>query len=341
MKKTKKISTRIKNLTSLVIVLVFIIISSTIFLNERNSKDALVINIVGKQRMLTQQIAKNVFYLYQTNTTDFTELDAAIQEFIYALNSLKEGNDLLKISPVSDKLITSQFYVIDVIWNNYIQNVEQFKREIIFGVENNNHSKPVKFYVNAVNDINKDLLFEVDKLVNFYTLYAENKTAYLRYFQFAAGFVLLVVFLYIYNELKEIENNIQNFIVSLKQVALTKDIKRIELLQPPQEDTEIIEISDSFNAFIEKVNSAMEFSTNAIIQSKYATSKLEEITDEFEKVIDNMQDSAHISEHLNTSEDMVIESTEDLINSTKRLEELKNKLNQLKELSTNKLNEVI
>jgi nitrate/nitrite-specific signal transduction histidine kinase len=58
-----KISTKIKLLGALLIALMVSVISTTIYLNQQNIKDALVVNIVGKQRMLTQKISKNVFYL--------------------------------------------------------------------------------------------------------------------------------------------------------------------------------------------------------------------------------------------------------------------------------------
>ena len=42
-----------------------------------------------------------------------------------------------------------------------------------------------------------------------------------------------------------------------------------------------------------------------------------------------MQNKTDISKQLDKSEDMVIESTEDLINSTKKLQELKKELDKL------------
>ncbi len=334
MKKAQRISTKIKILSSIVMALVFIIISSTIFLNARTEKDALIINIVGKQRMLTQKIAKNVFYLYETKSTNFTELDNAVQEFTYALNSLRNGNKLLGISASPNQLIANQFYTIDVVWNSYIQNVQQFKREMLFD-NNNLHSKPIQNYVNAIYDINPTLLYEVDRLVNFYTLYAERKTNYLKYFQYGAAFILMLVFIYIFIKLREIEEHTQSFIDSVKKLTQDNEITELTPIQSVPEEGEILEISDSLNSFINKVNSAMQFSSNAITQSQHASNQLEKITEEFDQIIDNLKDNSNISEHINTSEDMIIESTEELINSTKRLEELKDKLEKLKKLTLN------
>ena len=55
MKITNKISTKIKIIGSLLIILMLSTIATTIYLNQQTYKDALIINIAGKQRMLTQK----------------------------------------------------------------------------------------------------------------------------------------------------------------------------------------------------------------------------------------------------------------------------------------------
>lgn len=331
--KNQKISTKIKTLGALLVFLTLCIIATTIYLNEKNTKDALIINIVGKQRMLTQKIAKNVFYLHYTRSSNFIELDAAIQEFIYSLNSLKNGNELLGIKPVPTENIATQFYIIDIIWNNYNQNVQDFKRELL--LEQDNYSKRTQLYVDTIYTTNTVLLNEVDNLVHLYTVYAENKTKYLKYFQYAAAVVLILLFFYGFIKLREIEQNAQNFIDSTKKLIQGNDIEHLKPIEVKAE-SEIVEVSDTINCFINKINSAMEFSSSAIEQSKQASNKLEEITEEFDKILDDLKDSTSISQQLNKSEDMVIESTEDLIASTKRLQELKNELDKLKQSCNDK-----
>ena len=52
MKKVTSISKKIRILGALLIVLMLSVIATTIYLNQQNAKDALIINIAGKQRML-------------------------------------------------------------------------------------------------------------------------------------------------------------------------------------------------------------------------------------------------------------------------------------------------
>ena len=65
MKKFNKISTKIKFIGGILVILMLSVIMTIIYLNQQNAKDALVVNIVGKQRMLTQKISK-IFFTYTT-----------------------------------------------------------------------------------------------------------------------------------------------------------------------------------------------------------------------------------------------------------------------------------
>ena len=124
------------------------------------------------------------------------------------------------------------------------------------------------------------------------------------------------------------EENAKRFFEESKKII---DYNNNEPLTPIriQAEKEIVEATDTINCFIDKINSAMSYSASAIEHSKNASVKLEEITDEFDKVIGELTNSADISKQLNKSEDIVIQSQENLMNSTKKLQELKNELDKL------------
>lgn len=320
------ISKKIKTIGAILFVLMLSIIIATIYLNARNKKDALVINIAGKERMLTQKISKNIFYLYNSDTNDYTELDNATQEFIYNLTSLKNGNKLTGIEEVPTDKIAEQIAKVDLLWRNFDNNVQRFK-ELLLQRDDKNE-KIIKNIVNSIYNTNNHLLQEVDNLVTMYTVYTENKTEYLKYFQFGSALLILILIAYSFSQLKSIESNAKKFLEFSKQLIQNPEDTPLKPMEIDAEE-EIVAATDTINCFINKVNSAMDYSAEAIEHSKQASSKLEEITDEFDKVLVELKDSAELSRHLDKSEDMVIESTEDLINSTKKLQELRNELDKL------------
>ena len=324
--KQNTISTKIKFIGILFIVLMTSIIATTIYLNEKNKKDALLINIAGKQRMLTQNISKNIFYLYHNNNDSYSELDSSTIEFIYNLNSLKDGNTLTGISKAPTDEIAKQLSKVEILWNIFHKNINEFKS--LVQKNDNNNDAILKNIVNSIHSTNPILLTEVDNLVSMYTRYMEQKSDYLRYIQYIFAIIIIFLMAYSFSQLKSMEENAKRFFEESKRIM---ENDNNELLVPIkiEAEKEIVDATDTINCFIDKINSAMTYSANAIEQSKNASIKLEEITDEFDKIIDELTNSADISKQLNKSEDIVIQSQENLMNSTKKLQELKNELDKL------------
>jgi hypothetical protein len=324
--KQNTISTKIRFIGILFIVLTTSIIATTIYLNEKNKKDALIINIAGKQRMLTQNISKNIFYLYHNNNDSYSELDSSTIEFIYNLNSLKDGNTLTGISKAPTDEIAKQLLKVEILWNYFHKNINGFK-DLIQRNDKSNDAD-LKNIVTSVYSNNTILLSEVENLVSMYTIYTEQKSDYLRYVQYIFAIIIIFLMVYSFSQLKSMEENAKRFFEESKKIM---ENDNNELLVPIkiEAEEEIVEATDTINCFIDKINSAMTYSANAIEHSKNASIKLEEITDEFDKIIDELTNSADISKQLNKSEDIVIQSQENLMNSTKKLQELKNELDKL------------
>ena len=324
---TGKISTKIKILGALLVFLMVSLIGLTIYLNQKNVKDALIINIAGKERMLTQKISKNIFYLYQNNSTNFNELDIAVEEFIYGINSLKDGNALIGIMAIPTDKIAQQISKILILWNSFNKNTQTFKKLLI--IRNKDNEPVLHSNVSSIYNSNIYLLEEVDNLVTMYTDYMESKTQTIKYFQYGGAILLFIVIMYSLIQLKKIEAHAQEFLDNSKIIIQSQiENKPFETITIDAE-SEIVEATDTLNCFIHKINSAMDYSSEAIAKTQMASVKLEEITDEFDQIINDMQDSSTITSQLDKSEDIMIQSNEELIKSTKKLEKLKLELYKL------------
>ena len=326
MKKINKISTKIKIMGSLLLFLMVSVIGTTIYLNKQNTKDAVIINIAGKQRMLTQKIAKNIFYIHYTYNQDFYELNAAADEFIKGLNILKHGDHDKGISAISTYNISKQLIEVRRLWDDYYEDVQNFKLLTQSYSDRDEGEKIVK----SIYKNNTILLDNVDKLVTMYTNNSEDKTNFIKSFQYLAGGILLIIFLYSLMQLRSIESHVDIFLQYSKTLLSNKDTSEFKPIKLEAEsESEIIEVGDTINCFVQKINSAMDHSNEALLQSEKASSKLEELTDEFDTILSELKDASAVSKHLNNSEDIVIESTEELINSTKKLSNLKVELEKL------------
>jgi len=288
----------------------------------------LIINIAGKERMLTQKISKNIFYLYNQRELDFNELDNAVEEFKHILDSLKNGDELRGISPVPTDEIALQISKVIVLWNSFNTNVQTFKELII--TKNDTNDTKLQVQVNSIYTSNNTLLKEVDILVSMYTQYTEQKTHTIKNFQYFGAFVLFLLIIYSLQQLKSIETHANEFLQYSKNIINTQvENKPIEYIEIDAEK-EIVEVSDTLNCFINKINSAMQYSEEAVAKSLLASEKLEEITDEFDKLLDDIEDSQALSSELSKSEDIAIQSSEDLLQTTKKLANLKQQLDTLR-----------
>jgi len=327
--KTNTISRKIKLLGILFAILMLSIINTTIYLSEKNKKDALIINLAGKERMLTQKISKNIFYIYHNNHSSFNELDMSTIEFLYNLNSLKDGNTLIGIEKSPTKLISNQIIKIQKLWDDFYLHINEFKKYSLD--EQSNNEQKLKDIINSIHNTNNILLEEVDNLVTLYTLHAEKKTDFIRYIQYLFFLFIVLLIIYSFIQLRKMESNAKKFLQYSKELVQTSDITELKPIEIEAEK-EILEASDTINCFIDKINSAVNYSQEAIEKSQNASVQLEGITDEFDKIIDELKHSGDVSIYLDKSEDMVIQSHEDLIKSTEKLNNLKNQLNTLLEV---------
>ena len=327
MKKINKISTKIKFLGALLSILMIGVLSITIYLNQQNVKDALIMNMVGKQRMLTQKISKNIFYIAHNPNKDFYELNAAVDEFIGALNILKHGDKQKGIAPAPTQTIRKQLGEVSLLWDLFYQDVQKYK--MYAASSEAGSEQELKKILYSIYMKNTVLLDNVDKLVTMYTEHIESKTEDIKFFQYSAASVLFMLFLYALLQLRAIESHVDEFMEYSKMLASHEEVG--EKLTPMKihAESEIVEVSDTINCFINKINSAMDYSNEALLQSQKAALKLEELTDEFDSILDELKDTSLANKHLANSEDIVIESTEELMNSTRKLQNLKNELEKL------------
>lgn len=320
--KTYKISTKIKLIGAIFVITIFTVITSTIYLNQKNVKDSLRINIAGKERMLTQKMAKNIFSTYQTTKVDFIELDKAVSEFEFGLNTLKHGNELLGIKSAPTESIKEQISKVELLWSSFKNNIVQFKQGHLNANEQLKESS-----MQFISKTNNELLNEVDTMVSMFTKYSEEKTNFIKKFQYIAMAVLFYLVIYSLLQLRQIETHAREFMEKSKEIA------NIEtgIYEPinVEAESEIVEVADNLNCFINKLNSAMQYSNEAVAQSKNASKKLEELTDEFDHIIDEMENSSAVISKLDKSEDIALDSTESLLKTTKKLQDLKTELDSL------------
>ncbi|WP_300668112.1 type IV pili methyl-accepting chemotaxis transducer N-terminal domain-containing protein [Helicobacter sp. UBA3407] len=122
-----KIVTRLIILGILTTFCVGVMILSVIFINQLGIQDGYIINIAGKERMLTQKITKEIFLINSQNSQDYTALNLALEEFENNLNTLRFGNPQKNINPPTKTTIITKLEAITTQWTHFKTIVEDFK----------------------------------------------------------------------------------------------------------------------------------------------------------------------------------------------------------------------
>lgn len=236
------------SVTGFILLLVMGFISSFIFISLQK-KDALLVNLAGRQRMLSQKMIKELFLL-QSDSGSLkrkSDLNNSVKIFDITLKSLLNGGEApldlewkrsVMLPASSEKELTEQLKKIISIWAEIQPMLDDLEKS----------TNPEK--LSSLMERNQILLKEMDKAVVIFQNQAESKVSLMFTFQivFLVLGIMLSVFYYFYADRKIILplKNISSYmnIIASNKGDLTYKV-RIET------DDELGKLSSDFNQFSE------------------------------------------------------------------------------------------
>jgi len=159
--------------------------------------DSTVINIAGRQRMLSQKLAKNVVSLSSTSSLkEQLAITNKLKETLYlwelSHNSLQNGNDSLRLPNTNSEAITLKFSTLNPVFDT----IAKASKAIISKIENRGTNAAT--YLNDVTIVKMneaEFLKQMDAIVNQYNTEAEEKVAWLRKLEFWLTILTLAILL--------------------------------------------------------------------------------------------------------------------------------------------------
>jgi len=128
-----KISSKINFIGGMLSLIVIANVVLTIYLNKKQEGDSYIINIAGRQRMLSQKITKEIFYSKSSENFDFQTLNDDIETFEKNLYILINGNKKLNVYKPPNKEIKDKLNQVLNIWLPFkkkIKEVEECSTDI-------------------------------------------------------------------------------------------------------------------------------------------------------------------------------------------------------------------
>ena len=124
------------------------------------ASDVNVINLAGKQRMLTQKMSKEFFLIAKGHDVDANKasLEKTMNLFDTTLIGLIDGDDALGLSPAPTDEILAQLEKVQSMWTPFKASLE---------------AGPSDASIKAVADTNVPLLKEMNKAVGMFAALGE------------------------------------------------------------------------------------------------------------------------------------------------------------------------
>ena len=287
--------------------------------------DGVHIDDSGRQRMLSQRMGLYVGrYLRTANAQDFAMYADAKALYDKTMKSFLDDPQV-KDAPQVQKIVEET--------NIYWEDFEKYLNKLIT-IEND-----INKYMFYIYEKNVQLLNAMDDAVWLYTDHSEAKNDLFLKFQYMALIIGFVIILYTFVISKEIIEHLEGFVQKAKELASGEigHIASQSVILPENSEDELKEASSHISLFVQKVNLAMSESEEALKKAENAVSQLQDLAEEVEEAIADMgideAEKRKFDKNVNATEDIAIQSAENLIHVTKMLQKLKKSLNAMVESS--------
>ncbi|WP_294966502.1 hypothetical protein [Sulfurimonas sp.] len=291
-------------------------------INEKNKFNNKLLDKINSQKNITQEISKDIFFIYKNKNVSTKQLDDSIKEFI---DNLKNRDQITK--HMNSIEIKNQSDEIVLLWEEFHLYVKNFRdrRKVITAYTDILLGRVVKDIYNT----NLQLVVKFNKLISMHNKNYEETINNYKRFQYILFFALVFLLIYLFTQLKDVIVFMQKFIKTSKTIITNSSIKELKPINIKQNSKELLEASNNFNTLVDKINSSIEHSTNSIEHSYQSLENVENNIEDFLELLNVMDEEQNIDKDLTKKEDALIQSLEELTSSTIKLQNLKSDLNNL------------
>ncbi len=178
-----KLTSAICLITLISILLVFFTVNTL----KNQKDDSTVINIAGRQRMLSQKMSKEALCIQ--SGLEIEECRSSLKEtyalFDSSLKGLINGNSSMQLPPTNNPAILGQMRKVESLWNNFSTQIQTML----------NPSSKGEVVTQAIQNILKSnipLLTEMNKAVGMYATQSQKKITKLTTALYIGGIIVLI-----------------------------------------------------------------------------------------------------------------------------------------------------
>ncbi len=314
--------TKIKTVGALIFALSIILALLFNYISKQNRVNSELLNTINMQKAFTQEVSKNVFYIYKNPNSSHKELDKYMKKFAQEMNTREN-----KFQIISSKEIEKQNKTITKEWNKFYLSVQYFRDQS--KVTSTYSTLVLQKTVNNIYNKNLMLVVNLNKLIELHQVYFENQLQNYRTIQYALFILLFLLLIYLFTQLKVTISFIQKFLYTSQNIITKSTIKELEPIEVQNSTSDILEATNNFNFLVQKINSSIDNSATSI---EHSVKSLELVEDNIEDLLDLvaiMEENSEVDRELTKREDTLIQSLEELTTSAQNLKALKEALHNL------------
>jgi len=316
--------TKIKLLAALIFILSLLLAYYSKYTSSQNELHIKTLKRIHEQKAFTQEISKNIFYIYNSGNSSTKDLDRSIKIFVNNMNQREEILDNIFSSDIQkqrEKIVKE--------WNAFYLLVQKFRD--LNRVNSNAYTNiALEEIVKQIYEANARLIVEFNRLIKMY----KEKFEYFIYFskivQITLFISLIVLLIYFFTQLKDIITFIQNFLSTSKKVASKESIKGIQTIETNSSVNAVTEAADNFNALVNKINISIDYSSESIANASESLETIEKNIEELLDFMSSVDTKNSYDKEMIKKEDILIEALDELSASLQKLQKLKNNLNNFK-----------
>ncbi|MCH9741100.1 MAG: type IV pili methyl-accepting chemotaxis transducer N-terminal domain-containing protein [Epsilonproteobacteria bacterium] len=278
------------------------------------------IDLAGKQRMLSQRmISYALLYLNETKPESYSNFVESFKEYDKTIKMFS-SNIILNKEQTLKELIEKNL----IFWEKYSTEANDL-------IQLQSKMNEINNYIYNTNTL---ILDSMDQTVSIYSIHSENQRALIEKIEYTLGIIALLIMFYSVFLTKNIEKLFARFLSHSKDLTEAVDVSQNDLNSVPkcEYNNELAQASTHLKSFITKIDMMIIDARKAIKMSKDITQELSNVGDMVQKELGEKHiDSSELEAFIDKSEDVAIQSIEDLQNSEKLLEKLHSNLLKLLE----------
>ncbi len=316
--------TKIKFLGALIFILSLVLAYYSKYVANQNEMNIEFLKSINEQKTFTEEISKNIFYIFNNKGTSTKELEKSIKLFVNNINYHEDN-----LNEIFSKDMQNQRDKIIKQWNQFYRLVQQFRDTI--KIDNNPYTNMlIEQLVKDIYKNNLSLMIEFNKLSEIHKKDFEHFMYISKSIQIALFIVLILLLIYFFTQLHDVLGFIQTFLKTSKKIVQKSTIQEVQPISIESNVEDLTKVTDNFNYLVKKIDDSIEYSGKSLQNASASLEQIEKHIEDLLDLISTMDTKNSYDKEIIKKEDILIETLEELTTSVQKLQQLKENLKNFK-----------